>query len=667
MMSRPSQMQISKRVTDPLKQKKNDAERAYAHALASGQPRLAAIFKNAALQLIEHDNPAFFDAIGRLKRIPVTIDEFVDSPEFLAGVEYDIWPTLRGDLRRMNPDVLIGETPVTQTFLGGATGTGKSHLSTGSMAYQVYLTDCFNVPQRLFGLTPMTTIAFMLQSVSPTITKRVLYGPFRKMFTSMRYVSRWCEWNSYKESVLELSNNVQIIPAAASLQAILGQAVAGAIEDEVNFMQIVENSKQVAGPQGTGGHFDQAEIIHSNLERRRARSFTTRGVSIGCLYVVSSTRYKNDFLDRKIDEMETIYSEEPEGTPKNFLVFRHKQYEVNPRFAEGKYPTFKLLVGTDEYPSRVLEDWEVAGINYPSSGSILDIPSPYKTQFKKDPDAALRDVVGIATDALTPFFRRRNKIAEAMQRGVNLGMKPWTLKDEYDLAVDGMPEWEEANFPKSPTVRARRHYIHCDLSKNKDKCGIGIVRHDGFVNQESADDPSIFEILPKLSVVAAIGLQPSVVRELDIAEVRGFLLKLTRLGINVHSLTFDNFGSAESIQMVRKTGIRSDLVSVDRSTEPWEAARDLFYQDRVDVQPDCQLLQVELNTVEYIPKKDKVDHPPRGTKDVADGVVGAITGALNDRSIRNRIESVDAEGERARTPREGRRTGVNRKQSVTRR
>lgn len=650
-----------------MTQLKVDAERAYAHALASGYEREGKIFKHAADQAIMHGNPQFFDAIGRMKRTPVTIDEFVESKEFLAGVEYNIWHTLRDDLRRMNPDVLVGETPIIQAMLGGATGTGKSHLSTGTLAYQTYLLTCYEQPQRLFGLTPMTTIVGMLQSVSPTITKRVLYEPFRKMFTGMNYVRRWCGWNDKKESVLELDGNIQIVPAAASLQAILGQAVFAAILDEVNFMQIVEASKQVAGPQGLGGHFDQAEEIHSNIERRRTRSFTTTGVSIGSICVVSSTRYKNDFLDRKIDEMEKIYAEEPKGTPKTFLTFRHSQYKVNPRFADHDYPTFKLLVGTDEYSSRVLEDWEEPGVHYPADGQILDVPMPYKVQFKKNPDAALRDVVGIATDAITPFFRKRSKIADAMQRGLDNGMLPWTEKDEYDLSTDGMPEWIEANFPTSDRVRQRPHFIHVDLSKNKDRCGIGVVRFDGLVNQVSEADPDIFEVLPKLSVVAAIGIQPSVVHELDIAEVRGFCLALTRMGINVQSLTFDGFASNESIQMTRKFGIHSEVISVDRGTEPYENTRDVLYQDRLDITPGAQLLQVEMNTVEYYPEKDKVDHPPRGTKDVADGVVGAVKGALESRTVRNRIEAVSAEGERQTTPKQGRRAEVTRKAKVRRR
>lgn len=651
---------------DEKTQKMVDAERAYAHALASGFEREGRIFKNAAEQIILHDNPAFFDAIGRMKHIPVTIDEFVESNDFLAGVEFDIWPTLRDDLRRMNPDVMVGEPPIIQTFLGGATGTGKSHLSTGTTAYQVYLATCFDIPQRLFGLTPMTTIVFMLQSVSPTITKRVLYSPFRKMFLGMPYVRRFCAWNDKKESVLELDGNIQIVPAAASLQAILGQAVAGAILDEVNFMQIVENSKTVAGPQGLGGYFDQAEIIYSNIERRRTRSFTTKGVSIGSLCVVSSTRYKNDFLDRKIDEMNSIYEEEPDGTPKTFLTFRHKQYEVNPRFVEGRYATFRVLVGTDEYSTRVLEDFEEPGIHYPENGFILDVPMPYKAQFKKDPDAALRDVAGIATDAIAPFFRRRSKITDAMLRGSDRELLQWTDGDEFELALDGMPEWLTENFPHRD-LRARPHFIHVDLSKTKDRCGIAVVRFDGMVNQPSADDPSMIEVLPKFTVCAALGIKPSAVTEIDIAEVRAFCLSLTRHGFNLHSLTYDGFASAESIQMTRRTGIHSDVISVDRTTVPYENFRDALYQDRIDIQPDSYLLQTELNTVEYYPEKNKVDHPPRGTKDVSDAVVAACQAGLDDRTIRSRIEIINAEGTEHRNPQPDRREATLRRERIVRR
>lgn len=637
---------------DPLRDMKRQAEAAYAHALSSGYAREARIFHHAAEQLIVENNPLFFEAIGRMRRVPVTIDEFVDSKEFLAGVEYDIWPTLREDLRRMNPDVLAGETPITTNLLGGATGTGKTHLATGTVAYQAYCLTCFEQPQRLFGLTPMTQIVFMLQSVSPTITKRVIYGPFRKMFTGMQYVQRWVGWNKYLESSLELTDNIAFIPAQASLQAILGQAVCGAILDEVNFMQVIEESKQVAGPQGLGGRYDQAEVTYSNIDRRRARSFTTLGPSFGSINVVSSTRYKDDFLDRKIDELNELEQEARERNPEykpRHLTFRHRQFDVNPKLlaAAKKFGYFKVLLGTQEYQTRVLPDDAEEGVDYPEAGAVINIPDTpeYRAAFRKDPDAALRDIVGVATEAITPFFRRRDKITAAMERGLSRRLSRWTRLDEYNLHSDGMPEWDEEAMP-SPRVREMPHYVHIDLSKNHDKCGIGITRLEGFVNQEVQGLPGNFEVVPKLSVVAAIGLIPDAMHEIDIAEVRGFVMQLVDLGFNIRSITFDNFNSAESIMVIRKMGIKSERESVDRYEDNYHAARDLLYQDRIDIQPDCHGLSLEMRTIEWYPERNskRIDHPPRGTKDILDGVVGSIAGALHDREIRATMQVTSSEG-----------------------
>ncbi len=93
--------------------------------------------------------------------------------------------------------------------------------------------------------------------------------------------------------------------------------------DEVNFMVLVENSRRILGPRGQGGKYDQAEQVYRNLSRRRKSRFTTRGFSIGCLCILSSTRYVGDFLDRRIAEVDRLGEE-------NVVVVRHKQYEVRP-------------------------------------------------------------------------------------------------------------------------------------------------------------------------------------------------------------------------------------------------------------------------------------------------------------------------------------------------
>jgi hypothetical protein len=521
---------------------------------------------------------------------------------------------------------------VTEYLQGGATGTGKTFSGTAVNLFHVYQMCCFKQPQRLFGLNPRTALVTLLAAVSPTITKRVIYEPMRQTFEAMPFNRRWVQWNDQKESALELMNNVQIVPVAATLQALVGQAVFGVLFDEVNFMAIVENSKTVPGPNGMGGKFDQAETIYYNTSRRRKRSFKPDAPSIGCLCVSSSTRYKDDFLDRRIDEVKKF-------DEKGVVVKRHKQYEVQPQYAKGGYETFKLLVGTDDYPTRVLGEEDAPGKTYPENALVLDVPKDYEVEFKKDPDATLRDVVGIATNAITPFIRRRQKITDAWMRGVERNLLPLVEKASVELGVDGMPVWAEENMP-SMELRRRPHFVHIDGSKNNDPTGVGIVRFDGIVYQPSKDGQSL-EALPKFS---AWGIQivPNAANEIDMAEVRGWVMQLqTLFRFNLVSVSMDGYNSNESLMAFRKMGIGSELVSV--TTAASEDFRDILYQDRIDFADDTEVLRVELSQLEYYPEKDLVDHPPRGTKDVADGVQGAVANALEHRVVWSSIDVVETD------------------------
>lgn len=94
-------------------------------AQAEGGERVERIFRYAAEQLIAHRNPMPLYSLLQCRRIPVTIEEFVEHSDYLGNVA-NVWPTLMPDLKALNPDVFAGEKPVHEAFLGGATGIGKS-------------------------------------------------------------------------------------------------------------------------------------------------------------------------------------------------------------------------------------------------------------------------------------------------------------------------------------------------------------------------------------------------------------------------------------------------------------------------------------------------------------------------------------------------------------
>lgn len=612
-------------------------ERAVARALAHGEARQARILTHAVNEAVERNSLTRLRQLRQLRHWPVTLEEFVHSKEFLGG-RVEVWPALYRDLLGMNPDVFVGEEPVHEVLLGGATSTGKTTVSAITNHYQLYLFTCFDAPQRLYGLAASTPIVFQFMSVSHTVTRRVIYSPFRSDFLSMPYVQQWVPYDRYKDSSLDLDGGLQVVPSLATVESIIGQAVPGGIIDEVNFMAIIEESKKVPGARGMGGRFDQAETIYWNIARRRKSRFTTRGLSLGTLCVLSSTRYRGDFLDRRMDEAQR-------NEERNIVCFRRAQYDVQPadRYSGER---FGLLVGTDRYPTKVIEEGDQ---DVPQDGRVIQVPVEYIADFRRDPEGSLRDVCGIATDAITPWIAQRHKLIDAVIRGRDKGLKQIVDVADVDYAFHGLPQIVEENLP-SPEDRAEHpRWVHIDLALSNDRCGLAMVKHTGWVQLVSAQQT--IERLPTFDVELSMSIKPSTSRQLDIGDLRAWVMQLVSYwGFWVYAVTFDGFQSRDSMQILQRAGIRSYLVSVDRDLDAYEYMRRVYYQDRID-QVDHEMARLEFSTLELNQSrgKGKVDHPPKGSKDVADAITGAIYAASRSRYIRTGPEYRDQAGLRVRT------------------
>ena len=600
-------------------------------ALAKGGERFARVCDYLE-SCLEQRRVAPFRAILQLKRVPVTIEEFVGNEEFLGG-RIQIWPALMADLKALNPDVLVGEAPVHEAFLGGATGTGKSTLAKITLLYQLYFLTCFRNSRAQFGLDSTTRIVFPLMSTSPDVTRRVLYEPLREMFESMPYAQRHLNWNHRITSALEIEGGIHVVPLIANQEAILGQAVIGAILDEVNFMRIVKSSTRVAGPRGQGGHYDQVEAIYREITQRRQSRFLNPAISIGCNVVSSSTRYQGDFLDRCIREVE-------EFGRQNVVVRQHKRYEVAP---QNQYcsETFSLLVGGTRRRTQILEDNEAP----PEGAQVEQVPIEYRDEFRRDPERALQTIMGIAVESITPFIGQREKIIDAFEAGDHL--EQWVDQPDVTVEDDGLPRWLEEVIPRNSEAP---RFIHIDLSHTGDACGIAVVRPMGLVNLTDPATTEAIETKPSFRVEAAISIQPSQQAELDFAQLRRWLMSLnTEFGIRIDTVSFDGYQSVEMRQAFRSAGVRARIISLDRSIERYTYLRECLYEGRIAIVESNKLLN-ELVALEWNQESNKVDHPPRGSKDIADAVCGAVWSAARSREVRSDGGFVDEEGQPIRTP-----------------
>jgi hypothetical protein len=123
-----------------------------------------------------------------------------------------------------------------------------------------------------------------------------------------------------------------------------------------------------------------------------------------------------------------------------------------------------------------------------------------------------------------------------------------------------------------------------------------------------------------LKVVAPEG------EEIGVDDVRALLLQCRQHGMHYKKITYDQYQSASSIQYFNSIGIESEKLSVDVTMEPYDSMKEAMYEDRLVLYPYPPLLEelVRLEVKPVAKGKVKVDHPPKGSKDVADAVAGVV-------------------------------------------
>ena len=592
--------------------------------LAAAMPNkfFAEMYMQSCERKMRFGDGVLFDFLGQLERVPVDIETFIDSKEFLGATDISIWPEVRKALITLNRnwwtgiDRKMGGKAFDGGTLMGATGTAKSTIAIISTMYHAYLLSCCKNPQGIYGHPKNTSIVFAIMAAKPHVMKKVIYAPMRKYIESMPYFQKHMLPSKLIESEMYFEEkNIRIVPAGGGEDAILGEAIIGGIVDEINFMNVVLRSKKAEVTSGRAGLYDQAEQVHSTMVRRKRGRFATTGPQIGIVFASSSTRYKGDFTDKRKALVDA-------GKLESEFIYNRRQYDVQPVKPEYLMQgTFRLLIGNDvHHDTRVLRDDEAV----PEGAWIENVPRRYLEDFLTKPYDALRDVMGISNNSLSPFIKSRHKIAECVELGREYGLESFLQRDHVILGEHGMPRiLSPDHYCMNPS---RPRYVHIDLSRNGDRCGIAMVRFEGM--REIARSNGVKELMPVGVVEMACTIAPDANNEIDVAEIRAFVQHLkNKYGYPIKAVTYDNVDSRESIQQWRKSGMRAGQLSVDRGSAAYKQFRDAMYDGRV-LLPDDNLLTDEILGLEYDEGKDKVDHPVHGSKDCADAVCGAFVSML---------------------------------------
>lgn len=539
------------------------------------------------------------DAILRLAKFkypPVGPREFIESKAYMdkAGV---LWPRVMDEFEEMNSG------KYTESVLTGGIGVAKTTIALYSQAYQLYQLSCLRNPHEEFDLDPSSEIVVIFQSLNEKLAKDVDYARFRDMLANAPYFRRQFPFDRSRESEMRFPNRIVVKPVSGQDTGAIGQNVIGGIIDEINFMAVVENSKV----NKDGATYDQAVQNYNSIARRRESRFMQKGTLPGMLCLVSSRNYPGQFTDVKEIEART--------NPRIF-VYDKRLWDIRPeRFTGDK---FRVFIGDETRKPRILLDEEVASTE--DQPLVMAIPTEYKASFENDMLRSLRDVAGVSTQALHPFMLNTDAVAKCF--GVVQSIASRDDVDFVDTKLQILPD--RIVNPDEP------RFAHIDLSISKDSCGVSIGHISHFEHVNRGDH---VETLPVIRFDMLLEVRPPRGGEIIFDKIRRLLYVLRDdLKLPLKYVSFDQFQSKDSMQILHQAGFMVGYRSMDTDTWAYDMTKQAFYDGRI-LAPEHQKAQSEMVRLEIDHKKHKIDHPPNGSKDVADSMAGVVIGLTMRREL----------------------------------
>lgn len=260
------------------------------------------------------------------------------------------------------------------------------------------------------------------------------------------------------------------------------------------------------------------------------------------------------------------------------------------------------------HPVRVREDFD---------DDYRTNPEDARTKYECIPPAI--------TDA---FFTLQEKILEA-----NVETKPVIFSEQTTTTrrtLDGAKTYTALSIDVLKKDFTNEYYIHGDPGLKSDSFVLAMGHRVEGIEKEVKQDESVV-ILPEVKIDLILEWKPQPGKPVDILNVKDIIIKLAT-NFNVKKVTFDKWNSASTIQELTNNGIPADDMSFSRGQqlEMYRNFRALVYNNLIKWPRSPELVQ-ELIKLQFI-SGNKVDHPPGGSKDIADAVSGVAWWASEEKS-----------------------------------
>ena len=458
-------------------------------------------------------------------------------------------------------------------------GSGKDYCSTISVAYIVHLLLCLKDPATYYNKPPGDSIDIINIAINAQQASNVFFKGFKtRIDRSPWFIGKYTD----KASEIKFNKAITVHSGHSEREAWEGYNVIVVILDEISGFAI----------ENTTGH-DQAKTGDAIYDMYRA-SVDSRFPDFGKVILLSFPRFKNDYIQQRyeavIAEKEVIQrvkklklnDELPDGIEGNEFEVQweedHIKSYIYPKTFALKRPTWEVN------PTKRIEDFTVA--------------------FHKNMVDALGRFACMPSEAVDAFFKSREKIEKAFNKPA--------------LAVDQFGRLEEWFQPEE----GKEYFIHVDLAQKHDHCAVSMAHVDRWVNVKITNDYS--QPAPIVNVDSVRYWTPTPDKSVDFSEVKDHILALRTRGFKIRMCTFDRWNSHDMMQQLQAYGINTEILSVAK--KHYDDMAMIVLEERLNG-PHIPLLIDELLQLKIM--RDKVDHPRKGSKDLADAVCGAVFNSIS--------------------------------------
>ena len=533
---------------------------------------------------------------------PVDVRTFVQSPDYLgqpllSDIQYEIVEAMSQIYRKEDLIEIMGDVEGSRHFakytkneliLQLGKGSGKDFISTVACAYVVYKLLCLKDPAIYYGKPAGDAIDIINVAVNAQQAKNVFFKGFKTKIEKSPWFAG--KYNAKADSV-EFDKAITVYSGHSERESHEGLNLLMAVLDEISGFV-----SEVASGNEQGKTAD-------NIYKAFRGSVDSRFPDLGKVVLLSFPRYQGDFISQRyesvIADKETIErthtfimnEDLPHTDPGNqFQISWDEdnilQYKI-PRVYAFKRPTWEVN------PTRKIEDFKLA--------------------FYTDLGDAMMRFACMPTYSSDAFFKQIDKVEKCMNT-----RNP----------VDSFRRFDETFVPDPE----KTYYIHADLAQKHDKCAVAIAHVDKWVNIQVIKDYE--QVAPIVVVDAVAWWEPRSEGPVNLSEVKQWIMNLRRQGFNIGMVSFDRWQSFDIQNELQAVGIRTETVSVAK--KHYEDLAMMIYEERVSI-PRIPILLEEMSELKIM-KGNRVDHPRKKSKDLADAVTGAVFGAISHTPKNNNTE-----------------------------